>query len=243
MLSSVHITPAGDCALTVEFENKIAPEVNARVMQICAEIKNGAIKGVIDFIPAFRSVLVTYDPIVISYHKLQKKLQKLSEKKVNMVKSETRIFHIPVCYGREFGEDISDVASHTGLSVDEVITLHSEKPYLIYMLGFLPGFPYLGGLSEKLFTPRLPSPRTSIPAGSVGIGGEQTGIYPLPSPGGWRLIGRTPLKPYDAEREEPILYAAGDFIKFDPVSEAEYREIEQAVNENTYQPVIEKGGA
>jgi KipI family sensor histidine kinase inhibitor len=238
----VHILPAGDCALVVEFENKIAPEVNARVMQLCAAIKGSAIKGVVDFIPTFRSVLVSYDPLVISYNKLQKRLQKLSEIKSDAANNTARIFHIPVCYGGEFGEDIGDVAAHTGLSVDEVVAMHSEKPYLIYMLGFLPGFPYLGGLNEKLFTPRLPSPRTSIPAGSVGIGGEQTGIYPLASPGGWRLIGRTPLKPYDAKREEPILYAAGDYIKFDPVSETEYNKIEKAVQENTYTYTIEKRG-
>ena len=142
--------------------------------------------------------------------------------KPNGYRSLHLVVEIPVFYGGSYGEDLKDVAAHAGLTEEEVIKLHSSVDYNIYMLGFLPGFPYLGGLDPKLFTPRLDNPRTKIPEGSVGIGGEQTGIYPLESPGGWRLIGRTPLKLYDPDREQPFLYQAGDYIRFVPITAEEY---------------------
>lgn len=150
-------------------------------------------------------------------------------------------FNIPVCYGGEFGEDIAFVASHAGLTEQEVIDIHTGRDYLIFMLGFLPGFAYLGDMDKRLHTPRLSNPRTSIPAGSVGIGGEQTGIYPLASPGGWQLIGRTPVKPYDPTRADPILYRAGDYIRFFAVDEQEYRRIEELVSRNEYECRITTG--
>ncbi len=146
-----------------------------------------------------------------------------------------RVIKIPVCYCEQFGEDLAFVAKHAGMSTDEVIRLHSGTDYLIYMLGFLPGFAYLGGLDKRLVTPRLESPRTLIPQGSVGIGGEQTGIYPIASPGGWQLIGRTPVRPYDAKRQPPILYNAGDYIRFVPISLEEYSRIEALVKNGEYE--------
>ena len=124
-----------------------------------------------------------------------------------------KVYEIPVCYGGEYGPDLENIAEHAGLSVEEVIKIHSSRDYLIYMLGFLPGFCYLGGLDERIHTPRLANPRIKISAGSVGIGGSQTGIYPLDSPGGWQLMGMTPVKTYDPEREVPILVEAGDYIR------------------------------
>ena len=149
-----------------------------------------------------------------------------------------RIFEIPVCYGGEYGPDIQNIAEHAGLSQEEVIQIHSSRDYLIYMLGFLPGFTYLGGLDERLHTPRLANPRIRIPAGSVGIGGSQTGIYPLDSPGGWQLMGMTPGKTYDPARETPILVEAGDYIRFVPVEEEEYLQIKEAVSRGEYQCIV-----
>ena len=146
-------------------------------------------------IPTFRSLLVCYDPLQTGCEALIKKLKKRIKSLDQVSGGEKRVFNIPVCYGGEFGEDIAFVASHAGLTEQEVIDIHTGRDYLIFMLGFLPGFAYLGDMDKRLHTPRLPNPRTSIPAGSVGIGGEQTGIYPLASPGGWQLIGRTPVKP------------------------------------------------
>lgn len=148
-------------------------------------------------IPTFRSLLVCYDPLQTGCEALIKKLKKRIKSLDQVSGGEKRVFNIPVCYGGEFGEDIAFVASHAGLTEQEVIDIHTGRDYLIFMLGFLPGFAYLGDMDKRLHTPRLSNPRTSIPAGSVGIGGEQTGIYPLASPGGWQLIGRTPVKPYD----------------------------------------------
>ena len=137
------------------------------------------------------------------------------------------LFEIPVAYGGEKGPDLGFVAQHNGLTPEDVIEIHSAGTYLIYMLGFTPGFPFLGGLSERLFTPRLETPRAVVPAGSVGIANNQTGIYPIDSPGGWQLIGKTPIKLYDPKRENPILLKAGNYLKFKKISETEYQKILQ----------------
>lgn len=216
------ILPAGDQALVVEFGQEISEELNRKVQILNQKITDRKIEGIVETVPTFRSLLVTYDPAVIGFQKLKQILEKIPADVDMSGDQGHHVVEIPVCYGGEFGEDLPDVAAHAGLSEEEVIRLHSEKEYNIYMLGFLPGFPYLGGLDPRLHTPRLANPRTKIPAGSVGIGGEQTGIYPLDSPGGWRLIGRTPLKLYDPDREEPFLYQDGDYIRFVPITREEY---------------------
>lgn len=220
------IKPAGDRALTVEFANVIREEVNRKVCMLNRRICGAGLPGITETVPSYRALLVLYDPSVITFAELKQRMEYFSEQTDSGTGEEGKTFRIPVCYGGTYGEDLKDVAGHAGLSEEEVIRIHSGATYRIYMLGFLPGFPYLGGMDARLATPRLRTPRTRIPAGSVGIGGSQTGIYPLASPGGWRLIGRTPLKLYDPGRTPDILYRAGDFLEFYPVTAEEFREIQ-----------------
>lgn len=224
----------GDTAITVCFENEISKEVNGFVTSFACAVEQKGIKGVIELIPAFNSVTVLYDSTVTSAGTLKIKLERIIKKLGNSQQSSAVLYKIPVCYEEEFSPDMKNVEAHTGLSREEIIEIHSSTDYLIYMLGFLPGFAYLGEMDKRLATPRLDSPRVEISRGAVGIGGEQTGIYPVASPGGWQLIGRTPVLVYDRERENPILYKSGDYIRFVPISRNEYFEIEKAVQGGTY---------
>jgi inhibitor of KinA len=198
------------------------------------------INGIREVVPTYRSLLVYFDPLVISRQTLAEKiLQLLKENSATEVAANAgRVVEIPVCYGGDFGPDIEFVANHNGLAVKEVVEIHTATPYKIYMLGFIPGFPYLGGMSERLNTPRLETPRTVIPAGSVGIAGTQTGFYPLESPGGWRIIGRTPLKGFDSQSENPFLFRAGDYLSFRSVTPADYTAIKAAADAGNYKPRI-----
>ncbi len=232
--SHVHFLYCGDCSVSVEFGNEISPEINNKIRSLTNALENEHINGIIECIPTYRSLLINYDPSIISGTKLIKKIKKYLSASSEMQDNEKKIYVIPVCYEGEFAPDIDNVCKHNNLTKEEVIAIHSGRDYLIYMLGFLPGFPYLGGLDERIHTPRLESPRKSIPGGSVGIGGKQTGIYPMASPGGWQLIGRTPVKPYDPDREDPILYSAGDYIRFKPISTEEYEEIKAQSDNGTY---------
>lgn len=227
--------PVGDCALTVEFTNEISEETNGKVRAFSQALKEARLPGVTEWVPAYRSVLVCYDPGVISFRRLTGKLRRLTDGLGQAAGTAKHVWEIPVCYGGTYGEDIGFVASNAGLSPEEVIAIHSGVDYRIFMLGFLPGFPYLGGLDKRIHTPRLKTPRTKILPGSVGIGGEQTGIYPLPSPGGWQLIGTTPVKLYDPQRENPIPYEAGDFLRFVPIDKARFEEIRAQVASGVYQ--------
>lgn len=240
-MMDVSFKPCGDRALTVAFPARIDPAINAQVCNLARLIVERRVRGVIETIPTFSSLTVIFDPLIVSHARLVRQLTRLLPECGQSGSSRKRIFEIPVCYGDAFGEDLGDVAAHAKLSVEEVIRLHSSADYLIYMLGFLPGFAYLGGLDERIATPRLQSPRTKIPAGSVGIGGDQTGIYPLDSPGGWRLIGRTPVKPYDPSRAEPILYRAGDYIRFIPITRAEYDRLLPACENGSYVCPVKEG--
>ena len=233
-----HITIAGDSAINLVFADEITPGTSTLIRQAAQMLSEEEIPGVVELVPTFCSLMVCYNPLVIGYDDLCARIQgKLDGLSAGASRTH-RVFSIPVCYGGDFGPDLPTVAEHAGLSEQEVIGIHSQPDYLIDMLGFLPGFAYLGGLDPRLVTPRLAVPRTIIPAGSVGIGGAQTGVYPLDSPGGWQLIGRTPVRPYDPDREKPILYEAGDYLRFVPIDEDAYRAIEAKIKTGEYDYVV-----
>ena len=219
--------------MVVEFGDTIDPAINTRVHALARQLKEETIVGITEMVPTYRSLMVLYDPMQISFCCLQKRL-KSSLKRLKFGHAATsRTLLVPCCYD---GQDLQEVAKLHQIDEAEVIRLHSSVDYPVYMLGFLPGFVYLGGLDEHLHTPRLDSPRKVIPAGSVGIGGSQTGIYPMASPGGWRLIGRTPLVMYDPNREPPILAEAGDVIRFVPILPEEFEAIHLEVIAGTWRP-------
>jgi len=218
---------AGDFGLLVEFGDKIDPEINKRVREIFITLEKFPIDGITEAVPTYRSILIFYDPLKTSPDQLQQKILALEKRSREVTIPPPETIEIPVVYGGDFGPDLGFVAEHNGLNQEEVIEIHTSGIYLIYMLGFTPGFPFLGGLSERLFTPRLKTPRDVVPAGSVGIANNQTGIYPIDSPGGWQLIGRTPIKLYDPKRENPILLKAGNYLRFKRITGAEYEEILQ----------------
>jgi len=237
-MGKTKILTVGDSSILIEFGKEISPQINSKIAAVVKLMRAQQVKGIIDMIPSFCALLINYDSRVISYNTLKTRIEGVLKLDAEVEAAVARVFEIPVCYGGKYGPDLDNIAKHAEITTKEVIEIHSSSDYLIYMLGFLPGFPYLGGLDERIHIPRLPSPRITIPAGSVGIGGAQTGIYPLDSPGGWQLLGQTPVKTYDAESEVPILFEAGDYIRFVPVSEKEYLEIEKQVQTRKYQCVV-----
>lgn len=240
-MQNIKIVPEGDASLLIQFEQVISPEVNQKIAAAAKLIRAQQISGIIDMIPTYCSLLINYNPLVISYEALFKRVESIVRMESRSEAGKKKVWEIPVVYGGIYGPDLGAIAEHAGISEEEVIKIHSSQDYLIYMLGFLPGFTYLGGLDEKIHTPRLASPRVRIPAGSVGIGGSQTGIYPMDSPGGWQLMGMTPVKTYDPDRETPILVEAGDYIRFVPVTEEKYLEIKAAVEAGTYEVTVHEG--
>ncbi len=224
-MADVKFLLTGDTSLTVEFGNEISEQINARIRAFGIALEESKIPGIIETVPTYRSITVHYDPGVIRYDQLVKQLQGLLGRLDSIKIPPSTVLEIPVLYGGEMGPDLDFVAEHNGLSKEEVIRIHTSTEYLIYMLGFTPGFTYLGGMDEKIATPRLKTPRVKIPAGSVGIAGSQTGVYPIDSPGGWQLIGRTPVRMYDADRETPILPEAGQYIKFYAIDQKEFDKI------------------
>jgi inhibitor of KinA len=228
-MDNVQFSPLGDSGIVVSMGDRIDRITHEKVMALSSYLEEHPFDGMIEMVPGFTTVSVYYDPIYFFYMGAQfpyewilNKLRKIVSELSNGQLKEARVIEIPVCYGGEFGPDLEDVAIHNGLTQDEVIRIHSETEYLTYMLGFAPGFPYLGGMNSRIATPRRHSPRLTIPAGSVGIGGEQTGIYPMESPGGWQLIGKTPLSLFRSGKNSPCLLRAGDTVRFRPITREEY---------------------
>ena len=220
------ISPVGDCAISIDFGQVIDPKINRHIRQTIERIQALQLDGIIELVPTYCALLVQYDAMLYSYADMCNIIEHTFSESVTDSDNEmVTVIEIPTVYGGEFGPDLGFVASHNNLSEEEVIAIHSGTDYLVYMLGFIPGFTYLGGMDPRIATPRLASPRTLIPAGSVGIAGEQTGTYPSDSPGGWQIIGRTPVTMYDMSKEKAALLSAGDYVRYVPIDEQEYNRI------------------
>ena len=231
------ISPVGDRAISIDFGQVIDPIINRHIRQTIERIKELQLDGIIELVPTYCALLVEYDAMLYSYSEICNIIEPtLEEGMANTINELVTVVEVPTVYGGEFGPDLSFVASHNHLSEDEVISIHSGTDYLVYMLGFIPGFTYLGGMDPRIATPRLSSPRTLIPAGSVGIAGEQTGTYPSDSPGGWQIIGRTPVTMYDMSKAQAALLKAGDYVRYVPIDESEFHRIKALGND--YVPVI-----
>mgnify|MGYP002770017458 FL=1 len=231
------ISPVGDRAISIDFGQVIDPKINRHIRQTIERIKELQLEGIIELVPTYCALLVEYDAMLYSYSDICNIIEPtLDEGMTDTTNELVTVVEVPTVYGGEFGPDLSFVASHNHLSEDEVVSIHSGTDYLVYMLGFIPGFTYLGGMDPRIATPRLSSPRTLIPAGSVGIAGEQTGTYPSDSPGGWQIIGRTPVTMYDMSKAQAALLNAGDYVRYVPIDESEFHRI-KSLGSN-YVPVI-----
>ena len=219
------ILPAGDAALTVEFGDVIESQIHDRVLAFASQVVALDIPGILEIVPTYRSATVYVDPMKVEIDELTAQLDGVTANAEGFDSSQGRTVEIPILYGEEVGPDLPDVAAFSGLSIEGVIALHSSMEYRCYMLGFSPGFPYLGRVPSAIAMPRLSNPRSQVSAGSVGIAGHQTGIYPQTSPGGWRIIGRTPQRIYDPARPQPFLIAAGDRVRFIPISRKEFADL------------------
>lgn len=218
------LSPLGDSAVVVRLGSDLDETALRRVRALAAALEHDRPAGVVDVVPAFTSVTVFYDATHTGgYARLCAEVEaRAARADASLVSQEARVVEIPVCYGGEFGPDLAEVAARAGLSSDEVVALHAGADYLVHAVGFAPGFAYLGGLPAKLHTPRRATPRTTVPAGTVGIGGAQTGVYPLATPGGWNLIGRTPLRLFDAGRAEAAQLRTGDRVRFRAIGAEEF---------------------
>jgi KipI family sensor histidine kinase inhibitor len=214
----VEIRPASDRSLLVSFGEAISLEAQRQVLRLVRAFEILP-AGILNLHPAYASVLIDFDPRRCTQNDVEALVRERMLVPAEQTARATRTVEIPVCYGGAFGPDLEDVARHTGLTAARVVELHASACYLVYFLGFSPGFPYLGGLPPELATPRLPAPRKVVPAGSVAIGGSQTGVYPGESPGGWRIIGRTALRLFDAAATPPALLRIGDAVCFVPTPE------------------------
>jgi inhibitor of KinA len=225
------ITASGDAALIINFKDIIQEDINKKVLQLFQQLTINRLIGVKDIVPAYSSLTIHYDVVAIKQKKIGDKtaFEILYEQIKEILKSYmqieiplTQTIKIPVCYSEKYALDINAISKEKKLTAGEIIQLHTSKKYRIYMIGFLPGFAYMGEVDERIAMPRKQQPRTKVAAGSVGIAGMQTGIYPLDSPGGWQIIGRTPVKLFDKKKDMPVLLQPGDEIEFYSITEDEF---------------------
>ena len=220
-MSQIQILPAGDAAWLVEWPPRIDPEISRRAVAFAGEAKH-LDPGIRDVVVGYCSVTVYFDPLRVDGDDLKSHLLRLATNLPDIGDTVGAEIDVDVCYGGEYGPDLADVAARAGLSEAEVIAIHAARTYRVYVVGFIPGFPYMASVDERLALPRRASPRMRVPAGSVAIAAGQTGIYPRETPGGWHLIGRTRVKPYDRARANPFLFKPGDRVRFHSVDRAHF---------------------
>jgi inhibitor of KinA len=244
MAGEIFFYPLGDTAIVVQMGNEINETTHYKINAFVQLLEKYPFKGIMEVVPAYTTVTVYYNLYEVAgsrffktgssvYDYVKSFLQEMSTNLNYSVNTPSVLITIPVCYGKEFGPDLEDVANLNSLDTDEVIKIHSNAEYLVFIIGFAPGFPYLGGMSSRIATPRKESPRLKIPAGSVGIAEKQTGIYPIETPGGWQIIGRTPLRLFRPEQEgQPSLLKPGNHLRFQPISKEEFNDFTEFFNED-----------
>jgi inhibitor of KinA len=230
----VRFLSAGDRALVVEFGDRVDRTLSERVLRLDAIIRSNPPVGIVETVPTFRSLAIYYDPLSTSRDELQRAVEPVLDLWGNP-RTGAKLWRVPVCYEGEFAPDLAEVARLTGLTPREVVALHTGTRFHVYMLGFLPGFPYMGDLPPQLALPRRADPRLRVPAGSISIATSLTAIYPYESPGGWHLIGATPIQMFDPERPRPALFAPGDAVSFESIDPAAFVSIRRAVETRSYE--------
>ena len=231
---NVRFLPAGDTAVIVEFGDRIDRAVSDRVLRLSALVRAANLPGVVETVPTFRSLLIHYDPLTTDGTSLTGAIENLLDTS-HGESQPVKLWRIPACYAASHAPDLAEVAQRTGLSAAEVVRLHSTTRYHVYMIGFVPGFPYMGDLPAPLELPRRADPRVRVPAGSIAIATTMTAVYPLESPGGWHLIGATPVRLFDLRWANPALFSPGDAVQFEPVAADEFEAIRAAVAADAYQ--------
>lgn len=227
-MSTFRIVPVGDATMVVEFEERIDPAVNARAIATAEVLRSAAIPGVRDVVPTYRSVAVYYDPLLTDYEKLVGRLEDAVASPAPAASGEHARIRVPVCYGGAFGPDLPEIAGFAHATEAEVIEMHMSRTYRVFMLGFMPGFAYMGLVDSRIAVPRRETPRVRVPRGSVCVAGVQTSVHPVEAPSGWHLIGRTPVRPFDPSRRDPFLMKPADEVQFYPIDRDEFDRLERA---------------
>ena len=219
--------PLGDTALSVEFGDSISPELNQAVVDLDLAVRAAKFESITETAPSYRSLLICYEPALMSFNALVAALRGLMSISKQTASAPAVEWSVPVIYEQPFADDLPDVARQLGISEDAVISLHTSADYRVYMLGFAPGWPYLGGLPNELHTSRKETPRAQVPAGAIVIGGVQAGIVPITTPSGWHIIGQTPLRPFDPDGKKPFLFDAGDRVRFRRIDQPTFERLSE----------------
>jgi inhibitor of KinA len=235
-VDSIRIAPAGDAALVLELPPRIDPAINARAIALARAVQQRCGTAVRDAVVGYCSVTVYFDPLLVDGAWLEAEMRAAASVVEDAPVPPLAVIDVPVCYEPDFGPDLDDVAAFASIGVDDVVRLHASREYRVYMVGFVPGFAYMAEVDPRIAAPRRSSPRTKVPPGSVAIAGGQTGVYPSATPGGWNIIGRTPIRPYDPHRARPFLFRAGDVVRFHPVARDQFDHLAAAASSTPSSP-------